>query len=282
MDDYDGIFQLNLTILEYDVICSKKGGLQMRRLIATMACAISSVSLPLSSVPVTAQETPSKEGKWKAVIDPASKARIKFFEDFWDFGSIPKESVVKHDFGFQNTGSDTLLITRVKPTCGCTTAPLSSDKIAPGEAAEISASLNTKKLHGTIKKSILIDSNDPISPYLKISFRARINDTLATLQSNPEVADFATFKGSDKAKFTLSIANRGSETADLVILDKPPDEILKASFRNGTLAPGDSTVLELELVTELSPGPFVSSLTLEAEGKPDSRMTIPIKGVVTE
>ncbi len=254
----------------------------MRRLKKLMVCAILSASIPLSSAPITAQETPSEAGKWKAEIDPASKARIKFSEDFWDFGSIPKESVVKHDFVFKNTGSDTLVITRVKPTCGCTTAPLSSDKIAPGETAEISASLNTKKLHGTVKKSILIDSNDPIRPYLKISFKARINDTLATIQSSPHVADFKIFKGSDKAKFTLNIINRGSDPVDLIILDKPPDDILRASFKDNSLASGDSTILELEVMTELSPGPFVSSLTLEAEGIPDSRMTIPIKGTVVE
>ncbi len=282
MDDPDGVLQLNLTILEYDISCGKKGELPMRRLRKLMICAILSAPFLLFSAPVAAQETSPEAGKWKTEIDPASKARIEFIEDFWDFGSIPKGSVVKYDFAFKNTGSDTLIITRVKPTCGCTTAPLSSDKIAPGETAEISASLDTKKLRGTVRKSILIDSNDPINPYLKISFKAKINDTLATIQSNPQVADFERFKGSDKAKFTLSIINRGSDPIDLVILDKPPDDILGVSFKNNSLASGDSTILELELKTELSPGPFVSSLTLEAEGIPNSRMTIPITGTVVE
>lgn len=254
----------------------------MRRSGILVVCTILSAFLVLSSAPVKAQEIPSEAGKWKPEIDPASKARIKFLEDYWDFGSIPKESVVKHDFGFKNTGSDTLVITKVKPTCGCTTAPLSSDRVAPGETAEISASLNTKTLKGTVRKSILIDSNDPISPYLKISFKARIDDTLATIQSNPQVADFEIFKGSDKAKFALNITNRGSDLINLVILDKPPDDILRVSFKDNSLVSGDSTILELELMAELSPGPFVSSLTLEGEGMPDSRITIPIKGTVVE
>jgi hypothetical protein len=65
-------------------------------------------------------------------------------------------------------------------------------------------------------------------------------------------------------------------------MDKPPEDILSVSFKNVSLAPGDSTILELELVSELSPGPFISSLTLEGEGMPDSRITIPIKGTVLE
>lgn len=254
----------------------------MKQLKEIMICAVLSAPILLFSAPITAQETSSETGDWKPEIDPASKARIEFVEDFWDFGSIPAGSIVKHDYAFKNIGSDTLEITRVKPTCGCTTAPLSSNKIAPGEAAEISASLDTKKLKGVVRKSILIDSNDPINPYLKISFKARINDTLATIQSNPQVADLGRFKSSEKVKLSLDIMNRGPDPINLVILDGPPDDILKVSFKNSSLVSGNSTILEFEILTELSPGPFVSSLTLEAEGMPDSRMTIPIKGTVEE
>ncbi len=128
----------------------------------------------------------------------------------------------------------------------------------------------------------MIDCNDPISPYLKISFKARINDTLATIQTNPQIVDFGSFEGSERVKVSLDIVNRSSGPMNFVILDGPPDDILKASFKNSSLDSGDSTVLEFELLSELSPGPFVSSLTLEAEGIPDSRITIPITGTVTE
>ncbi len=254
----------------------------MKQLRKIMICAVLSAPILLFSAPLTAQETSSETGDWKPEVDPASKARIEFVEDFWDFGSIPAGAIVKHDYVFKNIGTDTLEITRVKPTCGCTTAPLPSSKLAPGEASEISASLDTKKLKGVIRKSILIDSNDPINPYLKISFKARINDTLATIQSNPQVADLGIFKGSKKAKLSLDIMNSGPDPINLVILDGPPDDILKVSFENSSLGSGNSTTLEFEILTELSPGPFVSSLTLEAEGMPESRMTIPIKGTVEE
>lgn len=247
-----------------------------------MVFAILSGLFLLFSTPATAQEDSPDTSKWKIEIDPASEARIEFINDYWDFGSIPIESVVKYDFVFKNVGSDTLVITKVKPTCGCTTAPLSSDRIAPGETAEISASLNTKKLKGTVKKSILIDCNDPINPYLKLSIKARINDTLATIQSNPQVADFGEFKGSEKAELSLDIANRGENPINLFTPNRPPDDILRVSFENNALAPGNSTIMKLELMTELSPGPFISSLTLEAEGSPESRISVPIKGTVVE
>ena len=88
MDDPDGLFQLNLTILKYEVTCSRKGELPMKQLKEIMICALLSAPILLFSAPITAQETSSETGQWKPEIDPASKARIEFVEDFWDFGEI--------------------------------------------------------------------------------------------------------------------------------------------------------------------------------------------------
>jgi hypothetical protein len=45
-----------------------------------------------------------------------TNARITFDHTVFNFGSIPKGTMVSHDFWFENTGTDTLVITRVKPT----------------------------------------------------------------------------------------------------------------------------------------------------------------------
>ena len=229
-----------------------------------------------------AQEEDSLKGEWKPDVNPACKARVKFLEDFWDFGSIPGETTVKHEFPFENTGTDTLVITKVKPTCGCTTAPLSSDKVAPGATEELTAYLNTKKLHGKVNKSILIDTNDPVNPYLKISFTARIDDSLTTIRSEPPVADFGSFGNGKKARLALKITNLDSAPAELAVIDSAPEEILGVSLGKKKLQGGESTTLNLEIKTELDPGEFASSLTIEAEGKENGRITIPIKGIVTE
>ena len=131
----------------------------------------------LFSVPNTmAQSKVDDSGKMEIKVDPASKARIKFIEDFYDFGSIPLDAIIAHDFPIKNEGTDTLIITAVKPTCGCTTAPMETDHIAPGEVENLHVQLNTKKLHGLVRKFINIECSDPINPYMRISFSAVIND----------------------------------------------------------------------------------------------------------
>jgi hypothetical protein len=64
--------------------------------------------------------TPAK----KPPIKPSSKvpeieltnARLTFENTTYNFGSIPKGAKVTHNFWFENTGSDTLVINRVRPT----------------------------------------------------------------------------------------------------------------------------------------------------------------------
>ena len=45
-----------------------------------------------------------------------TNARLTFDNTTFNFGSIPKGAKVIHNFWFKNTGSDTLIISRVKPT----------------------------------------------------------------------------------------------------------------------------------------------------------------------
>lgn len=215
-------------------------------------------------------------------IDPASKARIEFIQGEWSFGGIEPNQIYYHNFPFRNVGTDTLVIVNVKPTCGCTIAPLSADRVAPGDTAEISISFNTAKMHGKVRKFVNVDSNDPVNPYYRIVFDGVVGDTTQPIVSDPAVADFGDFQGRKKPKLSLQITSRDTEPVNLIVVDKPPDDILKAALKKTKLDSGKSTTLQLQIESELETGPFASTITLEAEGKPETRLSIPIKGKVVE
>lgn len=213
-------------------------------------------------------------------VNPASKARIKFEGENWDFGSIPKSATVIHEFKFKNIGTDTLVVSKVRPTCGCTLAPLSSDKIAPGQEASIRASFNTEKFNGRVTKQIYVDSSDPINPYLKITFSAIINNPLLPVQPQPTEVDFGTVKKGQKVQMKVALANSDKAPANLVVVEESSKNKIKAQIASNMIAPGQSTNLILELTPSADTGQFKESITLEAPGLTDSRITIPIKGIV--
>ena len=84
---------------------------------------------------------------------PLTDARIKFDDTEFDFGSIVKGSSVPHSFWFTNEGTDTLIITKVKPTCGCTIASGEGLVVPPGGKASIDVVFNSSRFNGKITKS---------------------------------------------------------------------------------------------------------------------------------
>ncbi|WKN33704.1 DUF1573 domain-containing protein [Porifericola rhodea] len=88
------------------------------------------------------------------------KAFVKFVDERHDFGNIREEGgSVSHEFRFVNTGASPLVISNVRPSCGCTTPSWSRDPIAPGDTGTIVAQYNPLNRPGAFRKSITVTSN---------------------------------------------------------------------------------------------------------------------------
>lgn len=112
------------------------------------------------------------------VVAPAtpggSKARIKFGELVHDFGQIKRGTVASHTFIFTNVGTETLVITEVRPGCGCTTAGAWDKEVAPGATGRIPLQFNSTGFTGAISKSATVSCNDPTQPSLYLQLQGRV------------------------------------------------------------------------------------------------------------
>ena len=63
--------------------------------------------------------------------------------DTYDWGTVwvKSETVLETQVKIFNSGKDTLVISEVHPSCGCTTAPIDKDRIEPAGYAVLSISL---------------------------------------------------------------------------------------------------------------------------------------------
>jgi hypothetical protein len=91
---------------------------------------------------------------------PATGPRITFESKVFEFGKVASGDVVKHEYTFTNTGTETLEITGVRPGCGCTTSGNWDRTVEPGKTGKIPVELNSKGFGGDIKKAIQISCND--------------------------------------------------------------------------------------------------------------------------
>jgi len=94
--------------------------------------------------------------------------KIKFAETSYDFGTAAQNTAVKHLFKFKNVGTDTLKITQVKTSCGCTAAE-SSKIIAPQKDGQIEVTYNTGSNMGKVSKTVYVFSNDVETPQRSVS-----------------------------------------------------------------------------------------------------------------
>lgn len=77
-----------------------------------------------------------------AVAQQNSKAEFKFDKETHDFGKIPQGTPVTHVFTFENTGTEPIIISEVKPSCGCSVAEYTKTPVKPGEKGTISVTFN--------------------------------------------------------------------------------------------------------------------------------------------
>jgi hypothetical protein len=99
---------------------------------------------------------------------------ISFEATHFDFGKISADAKVSHQFKVSNSGQAPLNITRLNPSCGCTSTVLGKWTLAPGESTQIEVSFNPAGFRGLSRKSIQVVSDDPASPTTTLTFEADV------------------------------------------------------------------------------------------------------------
>jgi hypothetical protein len=103
---------------------------------------------------------------------------IKFEILEYDYGTITQE----HDgicvFVFKNTGKNPLVLSNLRPSCGCTVPKWSKEPIKGGDESNIEVKYNTRR-PGSFSKSITVYSNATNSPVvLKIKGNVVVKPTV--------------------------------------------------------------------------------------------------------
>ena len=99
-------------------------------------------------------------------------------------------SVVSHMFVMTNTGDQTLSITRVVTSCGCTTAALTKSDLGPGESIGLPVSVNTAGFAGTVERTLTVQSNDPANPSLVLRISVTVAGAAGPVIPQITVAEF--------------------------------------------------------------------------------------------
>jgi hypothetical protein len=88
---------------------------------------------------------------------------ITWKEEVIDLGTIPQGTPKSVTFEFKNTGTESVLITNVRPACGCTTADYTKTPVKPGATATVTAVYNAAAA-GAFSKTVTVTTNAETNP----------------------------------------------------------------------------------------------------------------------
>lgn len=104
----------------------------------------------------------------------AGGPEISFEKEIHDFGNMKQHGDASTAFKFTNTGTEPLIISNAKGSCGCTVPSWPREPIMPGKSANIDVKYDSKRL-GPINKSVTITSNAVTAPSKVIRIKGNIS-----------------------------------------------------------------------------------------------------------
>ena len=84
---------------------------------------------------------------------------IDFKETEYNFGVVIDGEKVIHAYKFKNNGKSNLLISAVKPSCGCTSPKWTKEPIKPGQEGTIELQFDSTGREGHVRKTAIIYAN---------------------------------------------------------------------------------------------------------------------------
>ena len=189
------------------------------------------------------------------VISQSAKANIKFTDTEHDFGTIEEKlGPVSYEFIFSNDGSLPLVLSRVQPSCGCTSPEWTKEPIMPGKLGSINVKFDPKGRPGPFTKTITVFSNaENKSVVLKIKGYVKVlNDPFGEFRYSIDVLKLenihssigTVLKGQIKKK-VIEIANASPDHAVRVNFAKVP-EYIDIKVVPEQLNPGEKGMIEIE------------------------------------
>lgn len=122
-------------------------------------------------------------------------------------------------FKYENKTDKPINIKAVRTSCGCTTAALKKNDVAPGEKGEIVATLKIGDRTGMQQKDVTVETDDPKEPQTVLRLKANITQLL---ELQPSFVSWAANED-PKAKTIVAKAGKGVTIKSLEVISSTPD-----------------------------------------------------------
>lgn len=184
-----------------------------------------------------------------------------------DFGTVYTPTMQRF-LTLKNVGTDTLTISDVSTSCGCTAALVSMDHIPPGQSGTVSITFDAKRYTGPVSKAISMNTNDASQKHVNVTFKANV---VKSLQCDPEYFFFSAMVDS-AAENTVTIENTSSQTIHIKSVT-PSSGFISVKLSKNDLDPGEEATLTGTIRPTVA-GTERGSIELTTDFKPYPKFTV--------
>ena len=146
----------------------------------------------------------------------------KMFEKLdHDFGVVPSNADLKYRLKITNLYKQTVHISNVTSTCGCTAGKPTKDTLESEEVAWLDLSMDTRRFRGLKETKVIVTFNQPIIATVEIPIKAFINPDV--ILSPPGALEFGGIaKGVDQQlKMSVVYNGRGQSVIKEAVCKNP-------------------------------------------------------------
>ena len=196
----------------------------------------------------------------------------------FSLGTISKGDVISHVVTLRNTGKDTLRVSHVDVSCGCTGSMLSSDRIAPGSSGTLSITFNSRNFKGPIHKTVTVNSNAANQPAMVIEFDGTVAEDIGV---SPDYIWFQHARVGEPSENPLTVKNEGTTPFTLTGFETDVDGV-SAVFPPAPIPPGGSATVTVRYTPPKAVQIISGKLSLSTSHPHQKELVIGVYGSTNE
>lgn len=214
---------------------------------------------------------------------------MQFETSTHQFGNITEGEIPTFDFVVKNTGTDSLRIIQVVPSCGCTEPQWSKKPIAPNESAVISIGYNSTGRSGVFHKGIQVIANsNPSTHELQIEGEVIPRQIVGgVLSGNLHFSMTNTFLGTvqigETVRQHLYVQNKGTRPVRIREVSWEHKDNVFVSYPQRPIFAGEVIMIEVALnASDLAAGGFKDTINFKTSDTVMPQKQFVIEATVVE
>ena len=226
-----------------------------------------SASVAWADSPAVAPAATAPTAKAPEAIGQGPKAQ--FAVPVYDFGRVQSGDLVKYTFIFTNTGDQTLEVSHVQPSCGCTTAGEFTHKVEPGQTGKVPIQFNSANFNGQVFKTISVTSNDKQKPVTVLQLKGTVWKPIELI---PPYTVINVQPDAGRAAASIKIINHTDAPLELSAPELNTPTFVAALLTN---SPGKEYTVALNSAVDLNSGNIQGKVSMKTSSAKTPKLDIP-------